>query len=70
MIKGIRKNVYIMKCDKESPFESAMFILKENSVEKKVDIDIVAEAERLIEAAFSDCKSDRSGKTSKRKKAR
>ena len=70
MIKGIRKNVFVMKCGKESPFESAVFILKEPLRQGESDKNIVAEAERLVEAAFADQNPPRSGIFSKRKKTK
>ena len=70
MIKGIRKNVYVMKCGKDSPFESAMFILKEEVWENSFNGNILAEAEKLVESAFSDQRNEKLGKFSKRKKTK
>ena len=70
MIKGIRKNVFVMKCGKESPFESAVFILRDSLISEGMSGDIVAEAERLVEDAFSDRQTKRSGIFSKRRKTK
>jgi len=70
MIKGIRKNVYVMKCGKDSPFESAMFILKEGVRENSFNDNILAEAEKLVESAFSDHRNEKLGKFPKRKKTK
>lgn len=70
MFKGIRKNIYFMKCDRNSPFESAMFILKEKEHTQPLDCDIIAEAEKLVACAFSDCNTEKPGKAAKRKKTK
>ena len=57
MIKGIRKNVVVMKCSKDSPFEGAFFILKEKSEPLTNETDILAEAQKLVEGAFAELPS-------------
>ena len=70
MLKGIRKNIFVMKCGKDSPFESAMFILKEKMHADPIDNDIVAEAERLVACALADNGNEKPGKAAKRKKTK
>ena len=70
MLKGIRKNIFVVKCDRHSPFESAMFILKENAQGDSMNSDILAEAQRLVESAFLDQKSEQSTKKLKKNKKR
>ena len=67
MVKGLRKNVFVLKCDKESPFESAFFVLRA-STEKPVDDDIVREAERLVESVWGEGELPQKDKKSKKKK--
>ena len=67
MVKGLRKNVFVLKCDKDSPFESAFFVLRA-SMEKPVDDDIVREAERLVESVWTDTAPSVSAKKHKKKK--
>ena len=68
MIKGLRKNIVVMKCSRESPFESALFILKERSEPCANDSDILAEAQKLVESAFAEIPSRSSEKKQKKKK--
>ena len=70
MLKGIRKNILVIKCDRNSPFESAMFILKENAQNTTVNNDIIAEAEGIIESAFSDHENGKITRKAKKNKKR
>ena len=67
MVKGMRKNVFVLKCDKGSPFESAFFVLR-TSAEKPVDDDIVREAERLVGSVWAESELPKKDKKSKKKK--
>ena len=58
----------IIKCGRDSPFESALFILKEGAEAQRADNGILAEAERLVESAFADAKAQRVDKKQKKKK--
>jgi hypothetical protein len=63
MIKGVRKNVIFLRCDKESPFESVFFVLKNADSEqavveikkqggKNADDSIIAAANAIISEAI------------------
>ena len=56
MIKGTRKNVVTVKCDRKSPFEAAIFILKpERSAGGRADEeDVIEKAFELIRSASAD----------------
>lgn len=47
MIKGLRKNIVFLRCDADSPFESALFILKDSHLSES-DTNIIAKATELI----------------------
>ena len=53
MIKGTRKKIFMIKCDRKSPFEAAIFILKpEKSGDGSVaEDDVVERACELIRSA-------------------
>ena len=54
MIKGTRKKIFMVKCDRKSPFEAAIFILKpERSKEMTEEDDVVERACELIRSASS-----------------
>ena len=56
MIKGLRKSVVMVKCDRKSPFETAIFILKPRPGrdENGSDEDVIEKAYELIRSAASD----------------
>lgn len=68
MIKGLRKNVFVLKCGRDSPFESAFFILKAAYSSDGYSEDIVAEAERLVAEVFADRPVQQTTKKGKNKK--
>ena len=70
MIKGIRKNVLVVKCGRESPFESATFVLREGAHPEMSDQSIIAEAERLVSDALKDGRIEKPARTSKKKKTK
>ena len=58
MIKGVNKRIVVMNCEKDSPFESAVFILRRGADDVRsdataIDSDIVLAASRLIDEAES-----------------
>ena len=58
MIKGVNKRIVIMQCGKDSPFESAVFILRRGADEgisaaASLDGEMVRAASRLIDDAES-----------------
>lgn len=64
MVKGLRKNMIVVKCERDSPFESAFFILKDNGeLGARGEEDIMSEACAIIDAASG-------GKLKKPKKKR
>ena len=52
MIKGCRKNMIIVRCGADSRFESAYFIMKNDTVCDEGDL--LSEAERIINNGSSD----------------
>ena len=56
MIKGCRRSVILVKGDEESIFECAYFVLKNGDEPFKMsDEDMVAEANKIIEASNPEC---------------
>jgi hypothetical protein len=53
VIKGLRKNVFVLKCGKDSPFESAFFILR-SPLTDFAEGNLLAEAEKIAEGVFVD----------------
>ena len=70
MIKGVRKNVLVVKCGRGSPFESATFVLREGARPELSDQSIILEAERLVSDALKDGHGEKPARTSKKKKAK
>ena len=56
MIKGLTKTVVLMRCEKESIFEEALFFLRDPEATK--DIDMVEAANKLIGIADKEKRRD------------
>ena len=52
MIKGIQKQMVMVRLHDNTAFETAYFVLRDGS-DKKSDSDIVAEANTLVQSAFT-----------------
>ena len=68
MMRGLRKNAFVLKCGRDSPFESAFFILKASYLPPKCDGDIVAEAEKLVSEVLLEYNPKKPEKSPKKKR--
>ena len=70
MIKGCRKNMIFVKCDRDSSFESAYFIMKSDAVvEGCPEGDLLAEAEKIINNSLMNYEKDGKKKRQRRIKS-